>query len=163
MRKTIESEIERQRFQQHFENQEYEAYITLLFHRPMRLQPAHSLVDQWDRRMSRKITGRNFHRACQLPNRMRFWGAAEETKQGHRHYHLLISLPNAEMLIPFQHCLSSVWAQTLTGGTSYISSTGPFTTRDKERMVIYNLKALAVDDTGHLNTESLVFSRVPSV
>ena len=160
MRKTIESEVERQQLQEHFESLKYEAYITLLFHRPVKLEKAHHLIDQWDRRMSRRITGRNFHRACQLPNRMQFWGAAEKSQQGHQHYHLLISLPNAEMLIPFQHCLSDIWTQTLSGGTSYISSTGLFTVDDKERMVTYNLKEVDVDDTGHLNTKSLVLSRV---
>lgn len=163
MTRTIKSELERQQLQEHFESLKYEAYITLLLHRPMKLESAHSLVDQWDRRMSRQITGRNFHRACQRPNRMKYWGAAEESLEGHRHYHLLISLPNAEMLNPFQHCLSSVWTQTLSGGTSYISSTGPFLVDDVERMVSYNLKAVDVDDTGHLNTESLVFSRVSAV
>ncbi len=163
MTKTIKSEIERQQLQSHFESLKYEAHITLLFHRPMKLESAHATIDKWDRRMSRQITGRNFHRACQLPKRMKFWGAAEESQKGHRHYHLLISMPNDEMLNAFQHCLSDIWAQTLSGGTTYVSSTGPFSVADNERMVSYNLKAVDVDDTGHLNTESLVFSRVSAV
>ena len=138
----------------------YDMYLSLMFYRKMAVTTAHRLLEQFDRRMARKLLGRNFHRPCKFEQRIAYWAAAEQTKETkHRHYHLLLSFPNAEMQDKFIQHLEETWAQTIDRGTASIDAIGPFIDIEKHRMVDYGLKELPVDKFGHVDTSKQMYSR----
>jgi hypothetical protein len=155
--------MKRSELQTRLESLDYDMYLSLLLHRPMAVSKSHRLIEQWDKRMARKLIGRNFHRPCHSANRVKYWAAAEETDRGHRHYHLLLSFPSDEMKDKFILHLDEMWAQTIKGGTASIDSLGPFDDGDRSRMVNYDLKELPTTESGHIDTSYQTYSKAFSL